>query len=69
MPISSTSPVLKLPSGQLGMITITFLAADDEHACDKLIIGRPVLENLHVDTHTLLDIKRSILGGEDCPSI
>lgn len=61
--------VLQLPSGQLALMNIKFLVADDELACEELLIGRPVLEHLKVDTNTLLDTNRSVLDGVDCSEI
>lgn len=61
--------VLQLASGQLALANVSFLVADDELACEELIIGLPVLRHLQVDTRTLLENNRSVLDGSDCSHV
>ena len=61
--------VLQLPSGSLALANITFLIADNDLACEDLLIGRPVLRHLRVDTETLLDNNRFALNGADCSDV
>ena len=46
--------VLHLSAGQLALINVSFLIADDDLTCEDLLIGLPVLRHLQVDTKTLL---------------
>lgn len=67
----STAPrtVLILSCDQIALITITFLVAKEEIDCEEFQTGRPVLENLLVDTNTFLDRNISVLDGADCSDI
>eukprot|EP00737_Agarophyton_chilense_P004416 gb/GEZJ01005548.1/.p1 GENE.gb/GEZJ01005548.1/~~gb/GEZJ01005548.1/.p1 ORF type:complete len:277 (+),score=18.39 gb/GEZJ01005548.1/:1081-1911(+) len=58
--------VLHLSSGSLALQNITYLVADNDLACEELLIGRPVLRHLRVDTETLLNNNRFALNGADC---
>lgn len=60
---------MQLSSGQLALANVTFLVADDELACEDLIIGLPVLRHLQVDTRTLLENNRAVLDGADCSDV
>ena len=51
------------------MANVTFLVAEDDLACEELIIGLPVLRHLQVDTHTLLKENRPVLDGADCSHV
>lgn len=42
-----------------------FVVADDELACEALLIGRPVLEKLSVDTPKILENNRFAINGAD----
>ena len=66
-----TSPrtVLHLSSGQLALANVTYLVADDDLACEDILIGLPVLRHLQVDTRTLLETNRSALDGIDCSDV
>ena len=59
--------VLHLASGRLALRNITYLVADDEIACEDLLIGLSVLRHLKVDTKTLLETNRASLDGTDSP--
>jgi transposase InsO family protein len=61
--------VLHLAAGQLALLNVTFLVADDELSCEDLLIGLPVLQHLRVDTRTLLENQRAALDGADCSSV
>lgn len=43
--------------------------ADDELACEDVIIERPVLEHLKSETATLFDHYRASLDGTDCSMV
>ena len=68
---SWTSPrtVFHLSSGQLALSNVTFPVADDDLAREDLVIGLPVLQNLQVDTRSLLENNRAALDGVDCTDV
>lgn len=53
----------------MALINITYLLADDELACEELLIGRPVLKDLQIDSISLLENNRAILDGADCSHV
>lgn len=57
--------VLHLNSGRLALKNICFVVADDAVACKDLLISRPVLLNLHVDTRTTLEDRLVTLDGTE----
>lgn len=61
--------ILHIASGNLALRNILFLVEEDHLACKALLIGRPVLQNLRIDSHTLLDINRFALNGLDCSEV
>lgn len=66
-----TSPrtVLYLSVGQLALVGVTFVVADDDLACEDMHIGHPVLHHLQVEPKTLLEHNRAVLDGTDCSSV
>lgn len=60
---------MHLASGQLGLAHISYLVADDDLACEELLIGLPVIKQLQIDTRTLLETNRAVLHGSDCSHI
>ena len=60
---------LHLASGKLAVLNISFLVADDDLASQGILIGRPVLQHLKVDTRTLLEENRAALDGTDCATV
>lgn len=67
---------LQLPSGQLELINVTFLVTNDELSCEEFLIGHPVLENINVDTNTLLvenvqyrTVKTALISGTQVHTI
>ena len=60
---------LHLSSGLLALVNVTYLVADDTLNCEDLLIGRPVLLHLQVDSRTLLENNRSLLDGTDCSQV
>lgn len=58
-----------LNAGQLALKNIKFLVADYDVNCEDILIGRPVLHHLRVDTKTLLEDNIPALDGTDCSSI
>jgi len=61
--------VLHLSSGPLALVNITYLVADDDLACEDLLIGRPVLKTLQIDSETMLERNRAVLDGADCSHV
>lgn len=61
--------VLKLSAGKMALLNVTFLVADDDTACEDLLLGLPVLRHLGIDSRTLLEQKWSSLDGTDCAGI
>ena len=61
--------IMHLPSGALALQNISFLVADDELACEELLIGLPVLRHLRIDSQTLLENQRATLDGTDCATV
>lgn len=51
------------------MVNVTVLRADENLACEDLLIRHPVLQQLQVDTCILLENNRSVLDRGDCSSI
>lgn len=56
---------LHLASGHLSLVNITYLVADDCLECEYLLIGRPVLLHLKVDSRPLLENKCATQDGTD----
>lgn len=50
-------------------MNVSFLVADEDLACEELLIGRPYFKHLRVHANTLLDEKRSALNGSDCSDV
>lgn len=50
----------------MALLTVTFLVANDDTACEDLHIALPVLRHLRIDSRTLLEQKWSALFGTDC---
>ena len=63
---SVPTTVLNLSSGRLALKNLRFLIPDDAVASEDMLIGRPVLRHLRVDTKTLLEERVSSLDGTDC---
>lgn len=61
--------ILHLAAGQLALCNISFLVAEDDLACEDMLIGLPVLQHLKVDTKTLLENNRATLDGVDCSKV
>jgi len=61
--------VLHLSSGKLAVLNISFLVADDDLTAGGILIGRPVLRHMRVDTKTLLESNRDALDGIDCANV
>lgn len=61
--------VLHLSSGRMALCNISFLVADDDLACEDLLIGLPVLQHLRIDSKTLLENNRATLDGTDCAEV
>ncbi len=41
--------ILKLASGKLGIMNISFIAADEELAAESILIGHPVVQHMRID--------------------
>lgn len=61
--------MLHLASGKLAVLNISFLVSDDDLTTSGILIGRPILQHLRVDTKTLLESNRTTLDGTDCASV
>lgn len=61
--------VLHLAAGNLTLVSVTFLIANDDPSCEDLLIGLPVLHHLQVDTRTLLENRFSSLDSTDCSQV
>lgn len=57
--------VLQLPSDQIALCYISYLVADDESACEDLLIGFSALQKLRIDSKTLLETNCRALDGND----
>ena len=68
--ISWTAPrlVMELAPGQLKLLNVTFLVADDL-AEEDLLIGFPVLGHLGFDSITMLENNRSSLDASHCVGV
>lgn len=55
--------VLPLATGQLPLVTMSNLVNEDDHVCEKMLLGLPVLHHLPVDTNTLLESNCAALIG------
>lgn len=61
--------ILHLVARVLALINTTFLVCDADLAVQNLLICLPALEHLSVDTKSLLEQRRDVLDGADCPAI
>lgn len=61
--------LFKLAARQMALINIIFLVADNDTACEDLLIGLPVLRHLGIGSSTLLQQKWSSLDCTDCAGI
>lgn len=50
--------ILRVASGPLALLNISYLMVHGDPAPEDLLVGRPVLQHLCVETSTLLDINR-----------
>lgn len=60
---------MNLSSERMALANITFLVADDDLACEDILIGLPVLENMGIDSCTLLERNRAVIDGTDCAEV
>lgn len=63
---SVPATVLDLNSGRLVLKNVRYLVPDYATPTEDLLIGRPVLRHLRVDTKTLLEDRIKSLDGTDC---
>ena len=61
--------VLNLKAGPLALRNVLFLISDDRLTSEPVIIGRPVLKHMKVDTKSLLEERAALLDGTDCSSV
>lgn len=61
--------ILHLSAGQLALVNMSFLVADDDLSCESMLIGLLVLKYLQVDTKTVLEANRAVPNGTDCSHI
>ncbi len=61
--------VMKLRVGKMALKNVTFLVCDDKMTNEPIIIGRPVLEHLRIDTKTLPEERALDLDGTDCSNV
>lgn len=61
--------ILQLSMENLALQIMSFLVADNENACEDLIIGLPVLQHLKIESLTLLDSLRDLMDGTDCKKV
>lgn len=61
--------VLRLTTGPLALVNVTFLIPDDELAAEDVLLGLPLLQHLGIDTKTMLEQNRDNLDGADCSAI
>lgn len=61
--------VLKLSSGRMALRNVSFLVADDETACEELLVGLPVLRHLGIDSRRLLEQNWNNPDGTECTII
>lgn len=47
--------VLKLPAGQMTLLNVSFLVADDYMVCKDLLVGLPVLRHVDIESRTLIE--------------
>lgn len=58
-------PVTIKTAGSLALLNVEYLVADADFAAEDLFLGLPVLQNLVVDTKTLLEERGGLLDGSD----
>lgn len=56
---------MHLASGQLALANVALFVADADLACEPLSIGLPVLQQLEVNTRTMLEKNQAVLDGDD----
>lgn len=57
--------VLKLYTGTIALVNLTFLVDDDGLTAEDRLIGLPVLQHLGINSSTLLEQKQDFLDGID----
>lgn len=57
---------LQLSAGPLALLNVQLLVADDDLADEDILIGRPVLAHLGVDSRSILEQRRATLDETDC---
>lgn len=66
---TATRAILHLAVGQLGLVNVAYLVADDDLSDADVLIGQPVLRHLQVDTRTMLENNCARLDGTDCSNV
>lgn len=61
--------ILHVASGALALRHIVYLVIEGELTPENLVVGRPVLSHLGVDTETLLSQNRETLHEQDCSNV
>lgn len=61
--------VLKLSAGHMALLNVSLMVADDETACEDILLGLPLLRHLGIDTRTLLERRWQELTNTDCAGI
>lgn len=61
--------VLPLTAGPLALVNVVLLVPDDKLAGEDVLMGLSLLQNLGIDTKTMLEQHRDNLDGADCSVI
>lgn len=59
---------MELSAGQMALLNVKFLVADEETAFQYLFVGLPVLRHPVIDSRTLLEHNWSTIKSTDCSS-
>lgn len=61
--------ILRLPAGRMGLLNVSFLAAEEKTAIEDRVVGLPVLGQIVIDSRTLLEHNWTKLDGTDCGNV
>ena len=61
--------ILHLSAGQLALLNVSFLVADDDLADEDLLLGHPLLAHLGVDSRSILEHNYQVLHEMDCSTV
>ena len=61
--------MIEVASGNLCLLNIAYMVVDGELSTEDVLIGRPILEHLRIDTNTLILSNYDRINNTDCASV